>query len=359
MKSFTYQTPAVRVVFEPGALTTVADEAIRFGARRVLLLASPFEAHWANVVAEGLGDRLAGRFDEVTQHVPITLAERAVARAKEASADLLIPVGGGSTTGLAKAVAKELGTPILAVPTTYAGSEMTPIWGLTGDDGKLTGRDSRVAPQVVVYDPELTVSLPAGLTATSGLNAMAHCVEALYAPNASPVTVVVAEEGVRILAAGLPRCLETPDDLDARSDVLCGAWLAGWSLGTATMGLHHRLCHVLGGRFDLPHAATHAVVLPYATAYVRDAAPEAMARLARALGPDGSPDPARDLRQLASTLGVPTSLSAVGMPADGVAEVVEDVLAKPPASPRPIVRGALTVLLEQALGGLDPEPPPS
>lgn len=350
VREFTHEASPVRVVFAPGALHRVADEAARLGATRVVLIAGDPEAHWGDVVAGGLGDRLAARISDVVQHVPVAVAEAAAARAKDADADLLVSVGGGSATGLAKAVARELGTPILAVPTTYAGSEMTPIWGRTDAGAKTTGRDERVRPRVVVYDPELTVCLPPGLTAASGLNAMAHCVEALYAPDASPVTRLVAEEGARSLAAGLPRCLDSPADLDARSDVLCGAWLAGWSLGSATMGLHHKLCHVLGGAYDLPHAQTHAVVLPYATAYVEDAAPQAMARLARALGTDQA-SPARALRQLTLDLHIPSSLTDLGMPADGIARVVGDVLANPPASPRPPDRDSLAGLLGRALHG--------
>lgn len=353
-REFTHEASQVRVVFAPGALRRVADEAARLQATRVVLIAGEPEAHWGDVVAAGLGKRLAARITDVVQHVPVPVAADATARAKDLDADLLVSVGGGSATGLAKAIARELGTPILAVPTTYAGSEMTPIWGLTDPNGKTTGRDERVRPRVVVYDPELTVSLPPRLTAASGLNALAHCVETLYAPDASPVTLLVAQEGARSIVAGLPRCVESPDDLAARSDALCGSWLAGWSLGTATMGLHHKLCHVLGGAYDLPHAQTHAVLLPYATAYVQDAAPEAMARLRRALGPDHPSEPARALRQLALDLHIPSSLADLGMPANGIAHVVEDVLAHPPASPRPPDRESLTELLRRALHGTAP-----
>jgi maleylacetate reductase len=204
-------------------------------------------------------------------------------------ADCCVAVGGGSTVGLAKAIALTSGLPILAVPTTYAGSEMTPIWGLTAGGAKQTGRDARVLPRTVIYDPELTLGLPPRVAGPSGMNALAHCVEALYAPDTSPIVQLMAEEGIRALAAALPAIRVEPADLRARAGALYGAWLAGAALGTVSMGLHHKLCHTLGGSFGLPHAETHAVVLPYAAAYNRAAAPEAMSRAARALGATDAP----------------------------------------------------------------------
>jgi len=370
MSRFVHEQAAVRVVFGAGTLVDVAAEAAALGGYRVLLIADPAAARAAEVVADGLGERLAARIDEVVQHVPEPVAAAAVDTARAADADLLLAVGGGSATGLAKAVARELGTPILAVPTTYAGSEMTPIWGLTGETGKTTGRDPRVRPRAVVYDPELTVSMPADLTATSGMNALAHCVEALYAPDASPITGLVAEEGARALAGALPSCVDSPTDPAARAGALYGAWLAGWSLGNATMGLHHKLCHVLGGLYDLPHAPTHSAVLPYAVAYQRgqfakagtaashasgpsQGADRALGRVAAALSGD---DAAAAIWDLATRLGAPTSLAAVGLPAEAVDRVVEAVLASPPANPRPLAREPLRELMLAALAGERPAP---
>jgi maleylacetate reductase len=222
---------------------------------------------------------------------------------------------------------------------------------MTDTKGKRTGRNPRVQPKVVVYDPQLTLSLPAEVTATSGMNALAHCVEAGYAPDASPITALVAEEGVRVLTAGLPRCMDRPNDLETRAEALYGAWLAGWALGTATMGLHHKLCHVLGGLFDLPHAPTHSAVLPYATAYSRGWADAALARVAEAMR---ARDAAGGLWDLANRLGAPTSLGALGLRPGDIGKVIDAVLANPPRNPRPVDRVGLETLLRAALYGERP-----
>lgn len=244
-----------RVVFAPGALERVADETAALGGTRVLVVAAAHAACARRRVEEALGRRIAAVVDEVVQHVPANVAARAIEAADRSKADVAVCIGGGSATGLGKAVALERGLPLLAVPTTYAGSEMTDIWGLTEGQHKRTGRDERVRPRTVVYDPELTVSMPSAATATSGMNALAHCVEAAYAADASPIVRLLAVEGVRALADALPRCVAQPSDLDARSRALYGAWLAGMTLGDASMGIHHKLCHVLGGAYRLPPAA--------------------------------------------------------------------------------------------------------
>ena len=269
--------PWPRVVFGVGAVSSVPDEVRRLDARAVFLIVDVSARSTGDAIATALGDLVADRVSEVVMHVPTDVAHDAVRRARSHGIDLLVSVGGGSATGLAKAVALETGLPILAVPTTYAGSEMTPVWGLTevvdGIPAKRTGRDPRVRPRVVVYDPALTVSLPPGLSAASGLNAMAHLMAGLFAAGAAPVVGALAEEGVRTLAGALPRVVAAPDDLDARSDALYGAWLAGWVLGATATGLHHKVCHVLGGRYNLPHAEVHAAMLPYTTAFLaREAA---------------------------------------------------------------------------------------
>jgi alcohol dehydrogenase class IV len=351
MRRFRHEQTSTRVVFGAGALADVTAEASALHASRVLLIAGTSARGPADVVANGLGGRLAGRIATVRPHVPAELAAEAEAAARRVDADLLVSIGGGSATGLAKAVALRLSIPVLAIPTTYAGSEATPIWGTTDDTGKRTGRDPRVQPKVVVYDPELTLPLPAGITAASGMNALAHCVEASCASDASPITALVAEEGIRVLTAGLPRCVDRPHDLDARAEVLYGAWLAGWSLGAATMGLHHRLCHVLGGLFDLPHAPTHSAVLPYATAYLRGWADAALDRVAEAMGVR---DAAGGLWDLARRIAAPTSLGALGLRVEDTGRVVDAVLTNPPSSPRPVDRAGLQPLLSAALHGRRP-----
>jgi len=336
-----------RVVFGAGRLDEVPAEVERLGARRAVVIAAREEDDVAVRVERGLGDRLAGRVDRVRQHVPEEVAEDARTRAAELGADVLVSVGGGSTTGLAKAVALTSGLPIVAVPTTYAGSEMTPIWGMTAGARKTTGRDLRVLPRVVVYDPELTLTLPPGLSAASGMNAMAHCVEALWVPGADPVTSAIAEEGVRTLAAGLPRVVAAPGVLDARADVLVGAYLAGVSLASAGTGLHHKLAHVLGGTFDLPHADVHSVLLPYTTAFHAPRVPGAVARIARALGTAPAD---RGLWDLGRAIGAPADLAALGLTPAQAGEAAAIVAAAGAAG-----RDEVRELLVRALGGERPE----
>ena len=217
-------------------------------------------------------------------HTPVEVTELALAAMKDCDADCIVSLGGGSTTGLGKALALRTGVNQLCIPTTYAGSEMTPILGETKDGLKTTVRTNDVLPETVIYDVDLTLSLPPALAATSGINAIAHAVEALYARDTNPVISLMAEEGIRALARALPAIVAKPDDREARSDALYGAWLCGVCLGTVGMALHHKLCHTLGGTFDLPHAETHTIVLPHALAYNAPAVPEAAARIARAIG---------------------------------------------------------------------------
>jgi maleylacetate reductase len=351
MMQFVYASHPGRVVFGAGSLAHLGREIELLGARRALVLSTPEQRASAEDIARRLGERCAGVFDRAVMHVPIETAREARAEAARLGADCAVAIGGGSTTGLGKAIALESALPILAIPTTYAGSEMTTIYGITEDGLKKTGRDARVLPRTVLYDPELTLGLPTGLSATSGMNAIAHAVEALYAVDANPVISLIAEEGIRALATGLPRVLEAPTDIDARSNALYGAWLCGIALNGCAMALHHKLCHTLGGSFNLPHAETHTVVLPHATAYNAKAAPEAMARIARALGAD---DAARGLFDLERRLGTPMSLAAIGMPADGLDRAADIAVSAPYPNPRPLERAAIRALLEDAFHGRPP-----
>jgi maleylacetate reductase len=285
-------------------------------------------------------------------HVPIETAQAARSEAARLGADLYVAIGGGSTTGLAKAIALEFGCPIVSVPSTYAGSEMTPIWGLTEAGIKKTGRDRKVLPRTVIYDPTLTLSLPAMLSDTSGMNAIAHSVEALYARDQNPIISIFAEESIRALAQGLPQIMQDPKDLGARSQTLYGAWLAGVSLGSVSMSLHHKLCHTLGGSFNLPHSEVHnSVILPHATAFNGPAAPEAMNRIARALGQAEAAD---GLYQLATTLGAPTKLSEIGMRFEDLDLAADIAVKNPYDNPRPVTRNAIRALLEAAFYGNKP-----
>lgn len=349
---FVHDSAAVRVVFAPGALAEVGAEVERAGGTRVLLIAGRAESTAADSVASALGHRLAARIDDVVMHVPTDVARRAVETAERVAADLVVCVGGGSATGLAKAVALTTALPIVAVPTTYAGSEMTDIWGLTEGGRKSTGRDARVRPRTVVYDPVLTLSLPREVSVASGMNALAHLVEARYAPDATPLYSLAAVEGVRALASALPRIASSPADLDARGEALYGAWLAGWTLGGTTMGLHHKVCHVLGGMFDLPHGPLHSAVLPYVASFTEPAAPAALGAVAAALGASAPAGPA--LWDLADRIGAPTSLADVGMPGSGIDDAVDAIIAAAPVHPRPIDPASLRSMLLAALEGRRP-----
>jgi maleylacetate reductase len=351
MRDFTYEALPMRVAFGPGRAASVGDELEHLGLRRVLVLCTPGQQKTARVVADGLGDRCAAVYPEARMHVPAEVADAACAVAAELGADGCVAVGGGSTVGLGKAIALRHGLPVIAVPTTYAGSEMTPVWGITEGGIKRTGRDPAVLPRSVVYDPELSASLPVALSVTSGLNAVAHAAEGLYAPDVSPIIALMAEEGARAMVAALPRIAENPADLDARSDALRGSWLCGAVLGATTMSLHHKLCHVLGGTFGLPHAEVHTVVLPHVLAFTLPAAPAAAAALARALGHDDVPGALWDL---AAALGAPTSLAELGMDSSGLSEVVRQVMAAPYASPRPVTAADAAALLDQAQKGTRP-----
>lgn len=340
---FSYETRPARIVFRPGAATTAtAGEAERLGLGRLLVVCGSHGRDAAQAVADSLGPASAGLHDGARMHVPAEVADRAVEVARAAGADGCVAVGGGSSIGLGKAIALRTGLPLIAVPSTYSGSEMTPVWGLTEHGAKRTGRDPVVLPRSVVYDPELTLSLPVPLSVTSGINAIAHAVEALYAPDTSPLVALMAQEGVRAMAGALPVVAEAPDSLEARGRALYGAWLCGSCLGATTMGLHHKLCHVLGGTFGLPHAETHTVVLPYALAYNAPAVPEAASALAQALYADDAP---RALRGLARHLGAPRSLAELGLKEADLAVAAAQTAGQAYANPREVtVEGALAVL---------------
>jgi maleylacetate reductase len=351
---FTHETFAARVVFGAGALELLGTEAARIGTH-ALVLSSPGQRPLAERAAALLGSQCVGIFDGAVMHVPGDTAALACAAATRLRADCCIATGGGSTVGLAKAIALELNLPIVAVPTTYAGSEMTPIWGLTQGGVKRTGRDPRVLPRTVIYDPLLTLDLPAGVSGTSGVNAIAHCVEGLYSEAANPLISLMAEEGIRALGRSLPRIVRDPHDLEARADALYGAWLGGAVLGAVGMALHHKLCHVLGGTFNLPHAQTHTIVLPHVAAYNAAAAPAAMRRVAAALGAD---DAAQGLFDLAVALGAPTRLQDIGMPEEGLDRAASLATMQPYYNPAPLRADMIRKLLGDAYEGRRPQRPP-
>jgi alcohol dehydrogenase class IV len=351
---FTYTGLPARVVFGVGTLARIRSEVERLAIARALVLTTPPQAEHGQAAIARLGDRAAGLFPGAVMHTPVEVTLAALDVVRELGADGIVAIGGGSTIGLGKAIAVRTGMPQVAIPTTYAGSEMTPILGETDAGQKTTRKSLDILPETVIYDIELTLSLPAALSGTSGINAIAHAVEALYAPDANPITSLMAEQGIATLARALPAIAADPSDRAGRGDALYGAWLCGVCLGSVGMALHHKLCHVLGGTFDLPHAETHTAMLPHTVAYNAPAAPSAMARVARALGLPGAGDAATGLYDLAGSVGARRSLRELGMPADGLDRAADLAVQSPYGNPRPLERAAIRDLLERAFTGARP-----
>jgi maleylacetate reductase len=352
MRSRTNPPPAVivheslpgRVLIGPGARHRVADEVDRLGTGGVLLVATPSARDPADELAARLGSRLAVRFDRPVVHTPVAVTAEVVSLVERAGVDCVVAIGGGSAIGLGKAVAARTGVQQIAVPTTYAGSEVTPVLGETENGVKTTRRDPGLAPGTVVYDPELTLGMPPGLTRTSAMNALAHAVEALWAPDATAVTDALATEAADGILRGLPGVLAAPGDVAARGRLQSAAWLAGLCLAGTRMGLHHQLAHVLGGAFDLPHAELHTLLLPHVMAFDLPAAPSAAARLGRVTGGD----PVAAVSELARAHDGPTTLGALGVPRDQLRAIAERVVAQPYPNPRALDVPSVTALLHDA-----------
>lgn len=350
---FSHESLAQRVCFAPGdAATALAAEIERLGATRVMVIASDRDEAVTASVTAGIASRVALRHREVVMHVPIEVAERARAAARAHAVDAVVAVGGGSTTGLAKAIALTSGVPIVAVPTTYAGSEATNVWGLTEAAKKTTGVDPRVLPVAIVYDATLTLSLPVALSVASGLNALAHAIDGMWAPRAEPINAALGAEGIRGLARGLPLVVADPRGLAGREQTLYGAYLCGVAFASAGSGLHHKICHTLGGTFEMPHAETHAVVLPHVLALNAPYAPEAARRIADAFGAGSAEE---GLARLRAALSAPTALRDFGLREADVPVAAAAILPLVPASnPAPVTLDTLTALLHAAWEGSEP-----
>jgi len=351
MQTFVYNALPSRVIFGQGTLAQLADEVRALGCMRALVLTTAPQSEQGQHLCQLLGDLAVGVFNNATMHTPVDVTEEALRVVEQSRADCLVAIGGGSTIGLSKALALRTDLPQIVIPTTYAGSEVTPIIGQTEAGLKTTQRTLKVLPEVIIYDVDLTLSLPADLTVTSGLNAIAHAVEALYSKDANPLISLLAQEGIAAISRALPAIHRDPSDIEARADALFGAWTCGTCLGAVGMSIHHKLCHTLGGSFNLPHAPTHAVILPHAVAYNSAAAPEAMALIARALGTD---DAARGLFDLAQKSGAPTTLAELGMTAEDIDRATEVACASPYWNPRPIEAEGIRTLLTNALEGRRP-----
>lgn len=351
VQTFRYEGLPGRVLFGRGVTAQLADVIGQVGGTRALLLSTAQQADQARTLAKHAGALIVGHFAEATMHTPVEVTARALVMLNDLDADCVVAIGGGSTIGLGKALALRTDVPQVAVATTYAGSEMTPILGETAGERKTTQRTLNVLPEAVIYDVDLTLDLPVAMTATSGLNAIAHAVEGLYARDTNPVIGLFAEEAVGAFAAALPRLIDTPRDPEARAEALRAAWLCGMVLATTSMSLHHKLCHTLGGAFNLPHAETHSVVLPHALAYNAPAAPGAMAALRRAFGGE---DPVTALVALARRIGAPTALRDIGMPADGIDHAADEALRNPYWNPRAVERDGVRALIARAYVGDPP-----
>lgn len=342
-----------RVLFGVGSRNTVADEVRRLGCSRALILSTPPQSSSALDLAAALNDMSAGVFSRAAMHTPVEVTEDALRHVQEINADCIVAIGGGSTTGLGKAIAYRTDLPQIVIPTTYAGSEATPILGQTEDGVKTTLTDRKVLPEVILYDPELVATLPVGMTVTSALNAMAHAAEALYARDKSEDSSQLAVDGLTSFVKSLPKVMLDPEDLAAREETQRGAWACGAVLGRVGMALHHKLCHTLGGSFELPHAETHAIILPHAIHYNAQAVPGLLAPVTDLL--DGS-SPGMALWQFAKSMGAPLALRDLGLQAQDLDRVAEIATRNPYWNPREVTANGIRALLEKAWTGEAPGP---
>jgi len=345
---FSYQGLPWNIIFGSGTINRLPQELDALGLSRVIVLVTPNQVDDGHRVAKLLGDRCVAIFDQAKMHVPLATVELAIAKVNQSNADCTVSLGGGSTTGLGKALALKLNLPNIVIPTSYAGSEMTNIWGITENQRKVTGRDNNVLPTLTIYDPDLTLTLPPTFAATSGLNAMAQAVVNVTAAEFNPMISAMGLEAVKALSTSLPMILNDPNDMSARSQALYGACMAGASLGTGTTGLHHRLCHTFGGTFNTPHAETHTILLPYSVAFNATAVPVGTKQLADALGAKNA---AKGLLALAKRLNAPTSLQDIGIKFNDLALAAGVSTETPINNPRPIDRDQVYALLEQAYYG--------
>jgi alcohol dehydrogenase class IV len=352
IEPFDYVGLPARVRFGAGRVSEAPKALREIGGTRALVLSTPGQRRMAEQISDGLAALSAGIFSRAAMHTPAEVTEAALSEYQALGADCLVAVGGGSTIGLAKAIAWRTDAPQLVIPTTYSGSEVTTVLGETSGGMKRTQRSPKVLPEAVIYDLELTLGLPARISATSGLNAMAHAVEALYARDRNPVVSLLADAGLKGLARSLPAIVRGPRDREARGEAQYAGWLCGMCLATTSMALHHKICHVLGGTFGLPHAETHAILLPHSAAYNAPAAPDAMRRVAAALPADDAPT---GLYGLARSLGVPLALKDIGMTAEGLDRATELALADPYWNPRPLEAGPIRALISRAFEGAPPQ----
>ncbi|KAK2741243.1 hypothetical protein FQN57_005705 [Myotisia sp. PD_48] len=350
METFEYTSNPSRVIFGHGTINSLPSEIARLDLTAPLILSTPEQGQQADHVKNLLKGQVAGVFDRATMHTPTHITEEALEYAQAQKADSVISIGGGSTIGLGKAISIRTGLPHICIPTTYAGSEMTPILGETADGVKKTRSDPKILPGTVIYDVDLSTTLPAGMSATSGVNAIAHAVEALYARNRNPIIRLLAKEGIKSLATALPEIIANPDSKSARSAALYGAWLCGTCLGSVGMSIHHKLCHTLGGSFNLPHAETHTAVLPHAISYNSPHIPDAMADLAEVL-PGSEGDAIKGLNLLLAKLRVKRGVQEFGMKEEDIDKAADIAVSNSYWNPREIQREPIRELIRRVWAG--------
>ncbi len=353
MEPFKYTGLPGRVIFGDGTLGQLKEELAHLDCKSAMVITTAFQKDLGQNILSTLGELGAVLYTNAQMHTPVDTTNEAMALVSKNAVDCFIPVGGGSTIGLSKALALRTNLPQIAIPTTYAGSEMTPILGQTEKGLKTTLRDMKVLPDSVIYDVSLTMSLPQTMSGLSGINAIAHAVEALYAEDKNPIISMKATEGIRALYSALSKIMIDPADRGARSDALYGAWLCASCLGSVGMALHHKLCHTVGGTFNLPHAETHAIILPHAIAYNYHTARDAMHKLCDALGSD---QPYNALYNLTKSIGAPISLKALGMPESGIQQATDLAMKNQYYNPRPLEADAIKTLLAKAWRGDAPTP---
>jgi maleylacetate reductase len=351
MKSFTYAGSPARILFGSGRSANVSSAVESLGCRRALVLSTPHQKADAEALSDRLGALSVGVFSGAVMHTPVDVTETALKVVKQTEADCVVSLGGGSTTGLGKAIAYRTDLPQIVIPTTYAGSEVTPILGQTEGGRKTTVRHAKILPELVIYDPDLTLGLPVGMSVTSGLNAMAHAVEGLYAQDRNPVSTLMALDGLLAFRDSLPVLIKSPQDADARAEALYGAWLCGTVLGTVGMALHHKICHTLGGSFDTPHAETHAVMLPHTAAFNAVAAKAELAAAAELFGGTIG----GGLWDFAKSIGAPLSLKDFGLVQADLDSAADIAVENPYWNPRPIDRASIRTLLQNAWEGVRPD----
>ena len=351
ISAFVFPGLSTRVIFGSGTRAQAGDEVACLGRKRALVLSTPQQEEQAQALAETLGAASAGVFAGAVMHTPVDVTEAAVAAYRESGADCVVSLGGGSTTGLGKAIATRTGADQVVIPTTYAGSEMTDILGESAGGEKITRRDPSIRPETVIYDVDLTLSLPVGLTMTSALNAIAHAVEALYAPDTNPILDLMCGAALRAFSEGLPRLRDAPQDAEARAKTLYAAWLCSTALGYTTMALHHKLAHVLGGSFGLPHAETHAILIPHTAGFNAAAVPQLLAPVADAFGAT----PGAGLWDFAKRIGAPLRLADLGLAEADLDRAAEIATRNAYANPRPFDRSDIRALLQAAWDGRRPD----